>query len=84
MAVLGHFASTEMEKSIPCNANEGVDATPMEGFNPEKLDELLGLKEKRLKSCLILTLGYRAAEKDWLVNLKKVRKSKADLVTEIA
>lgn len=65
-------------------AYEGVDATPMEGFNPAKLDEILGLKEKGLKSCLILTLGYRAAEKDWLVNLKKVRKSRADLVTEIA
>lgn len=64
-------------------ACEGVDSTPMEGFVPEKVDDILGLKEKGLKSCVILTLGYRQADKDWLVNLKKVRKSKADLVTEI-
>jgi len=64
-------------------AYEGVDATPMEGFDAAGLDEILGLKEKGLRSCVILTLGYRAAEKDWLVNLKKVRKSRADLVTEI-
>ncbi len=64
-------------------AYEGVDATPMEGFDPAALDEILGLKEKGLKSCVILTLGYRKADKDWLVNLKKVRKSKADLVTQI-
>ena len=65
-------------------AFEGVDATPMEGFSPEKLDEILGLREKGLRSCVILTLGYRQADKDWLVNLKKVRKSKADLITEVA
>jgi hypothetical protein len=33
---------------------------------------------------VILTLGYRKAENDWLVKLKKVRKSKEDLITEIA
>lgn len=64
-------------------AFEEVDATPIEGFSPEALDEILGLKEKGLRSCVILTLGYRQADKDWLVNLKKVRKSKADLITEI-
>ena len=65
-------------------ANEGVDATPMEGFDPAALDEILGLKEKGLRSCVLLPLGYRAAEKDWLVNLVKVRKSKEDLVTEVS
>ncbi len=65
-------------------ANEGVDTTPMEGFNPTALDEILGLREKGLRSCVVLTLGYRAADKDWLVNLKKVRKDKDDLITEIA
>ena len=65
-------------------ANEGVDATPMEGFDPVALDEILGLKEKGLRSCVLLPLGYRAAEKDWLVNLVKVRKSREDLVTEVS
>lgn len=56
-----------------------VDATPMEGFNNEGVDELLGLKEKGLKSVSILTLGYRDEANDFLAPLKKVRKSKADL-----
>jgi nitroreductase len=55
-------------------AEEGVDSTPMEGFEPEKVDEILGLKEKGLRSVVILPLGYRADEGDWLVNLKKVRR----------
>ena len=70
-------------QAIAAAAFEGVDSTPMEGFNPAALDEILGLEEKGLKSCVILTLGYRDPEKDWLVNLKKVRKSREDLVTEI-
>jgi nitroreductase/dihydropteridine reductase len=61
-------------------AFEGVDSTPLEGFSPEKLDEILGLREKGLRSCVMLPLGYREAGKDWLVNLKKVRKSKEDLI----
>ena len=65
-------------------AFEEVDSTPLEGFDPAAVDKILGLREKGLRSCVLLTLGYRAADKDWLVNLKKVRKSRADLVTEIA
>lgn len=45
----------------------------MEGFDPEALDELLGLKELGLRSTTILPLGYRDQNNDWLVNLKKVR-----------
>ena len=70
-------------QAMAAAAFEGVDSTPMEGFEPAALDEILGLREKGLKSCVILTLGYRDSENDWLVNLKKVRKSKEDLVTEI-
>ena len=60
-------------------ATEKVDATPMEGFNPNALDELLNLKEKGLKSAALLALGYRDARHDWLVQMKKVRKPKSDL-----
>lgn len=69
--------------AITAAAFEEVDCTPMEGFNNQALDDLLGLKEKGLKSVVLLPLGYRDAEKDWLANLKKVRKSKEDFVTEI-
>lgn len=68
-------------QAIAAAAFEGVDSTPLEGFDPDALDKILGLKEKGLRSCVMLPLGYRDAENDWLVNLKKVRKEKEDLVT---
>ena len=55
-------------------ALEEVDSCPMEGFLPEKYDELLKLKNKGLSSVLALPIGYRADE-DMFSKLKKVRKS---------
>lgn len=60
-----------------------IDSTPMEGFDNAKLDELLGLKAKGLKSVLLLPIGYRDEEGDWLVKQKKVRKPKDAFVTVI-
>jgi len=59
-----------------------VDATPMEGFEPEKLDELLGLKALGLRTTTLLPLGYRDDAGDWLVNLKKVRTPFEDFAIE--
>jgi len=64
-------------------AFEGVDSTPMEGFDPAKLDEILGLREKGLRSVTILPLGYREPEGDWLVNLKKVRRPLEEFVSHV-
>lgn len=64
-------------------ADEQVDATPMEGFDPRALDELLGLATRGLRSVALLPLGYREAASDWLVNLKKVRRPAAQFVTRI-
>lgn len=64
-------------------AEQRVDATPMEGFHKEQLDEALGLKEKGLKSVVIMPLGYRDEANDWLVNLKKVRKPQEQFITEL-
>ena len=64
-------------------AMEGVDATPMEGFDPASADEILGLRELGLRSVVLLPLGYRKEEGDWLVNLKKVRRPMEDFVTRI-
>ncbi|MCL7763913.1 nitroreductase family protein [Polaribacter sp. Z014] len=69
--------------AITAAAYEGVDATPLEGFDPNAVDEILGLREKGLRSAVLLPLGYRAEDKDWLVNLVKVRKPMKDLVTVI-
>lgn len=64
-------------------AEEQVDATPMEGFDPAKIDEILGLQARGLRSVLLLPLGYRQPEGDWLVNLKKVRRAKDQFITTI-
>ncbi len=64
-------------------AEQRVDSTPMEGFVPEQLDELLGLEKLGLKSVAILTLGYRDADNDWLANLKKVRINVEDFVINL-
>lgn len=64
---------------IAAAAEERIDATPMEGFNKEALDQLLSFKEKGLSSVTLLPLGYREKEKDWLVNLPKVRREKEKL-----
>ena len=60
-----------------------VDSTPLEGFDPKALDEILNLKALGLKSAVMLTLGNRDSNGDWLVNLKKVRNSKEDFITEL-
>jgi len=61
-------------------AEEGIDCTPMEGFNPAALDEILNLKEQSLRSVLLLPLGYRKADEDWLIKLKKVRRPKESFI----
>lgn len=70
--------------AVVAAAFEGVDSTPMEGFDADALDKILGLREKGLRSSVILPVGYRKVEGDWLVNLPKVRKSTEDFVTVVA
>lgn len=69
--------------AIAAAAEQKVDATPMEGFDPQKMDEFLGLDLLGLKSVVILPIGYRADEGDWLVNLKKVRTPENEFVTSL-
>lgn len=70
-------------QAITAAAFEKVDSTPIEGFDPEAVDKILGLREKGLRSAVLLPLGYRKESEDWLVNLIKVRKPMKDLVTVI-
>lgn len=60
-------------------AIEKIDSTPMEGFNPAGVDEVLELDKKGLSSACILALGYRDAENDYLANAIKVRRKKEEL-----
>ncbi|TXT39153.1 MAG: nitroreductase [Comamonadaceae bacterium] len=64
-------------------AFEEVDSTPMEGFDPKAIDEILKLRERGLRSVVILPLGYREEAQDWLVNLKKVRRPREQFITEV-
>ena len=64
-------------------AEQEVDATPMEGFKPAAVDEILGLPARGLRSTVLLPLGYREADKDWLVNMKKVRRTNDKFITEV-
>ena len=63
-------------------ATEKLDACPMEGFVPEKYDEILNLNKHNLASALVLPIGFRAKD-DYMKDLKKVRKNVADVVIEI-
>ena len=66
--------------SLVAAAAEEIDATPMEGFAPDAVDEILGLKALGLHSTVALTLGFRDAANDYLVNAKKVRRTTDKLV----
>lgn len=55
-----------------------IDSCPMEGFDPVKYNELLGLSDKGLEATLVLPIGYRSKD-DTTQFLKKVRKPKEDL-----
>ena len=62
-------------------ASEGIDSTPMEGFDPIALDEFLKLPSKGLRSSMLLALGYRDQENDWNLKLEKVRKPFEEFIT---
>lgn len=56
----------------------GIDACPMEGFEPEKFDEILGLKARNLGSAVLLACGYRNPD-DPYVKRAKVRFDKSEV-----
>ncbi len=59
-----------------------IDATPMEGFDPEAYDKILGLTEKGLTASLVLPVGYRSDEDQTQYGVK-VRKSLEELFEEV-
>jgi nitroreductase len=61
-------------------ATEEIDATPMEGFKPDAVDEILGLTALGLHSAVAITLGYRDAANDYLSGAKKVRRAPEKLI----
>jgi nitroreductase len=69
--------------SLIAAAAEQVDSTPMEGFEPEAVDEILNLPARGLRSVAIMPLGYRLSGEDWLENLVKVRRPRSEFVIEV-
>jgi nitroreductase len=60
----------------------GIDACPLEGFQPDKYDELLGLEAKGLHAVAALALGYRDSS-DKYATLPKVRLPQSEIITHI-
>jgi nitroreductase/dihydropteridine reductase len=69
--------------AIAAAAELGVDATPMEGFDKSGIDDLLDLRSKGLRSVLLLALGKRKIDEDWLYPLKKYRQPIEEFSTNI-
>jgi nitroreductase len=63
-------------------AIEGIDSCPMEGFEPQKYDECLGLEKLNLKSVLVMPIGFRASD-DVFSEFKKVRRPLSDVIIEL-
>lgn len=64
---------------LASSAALGVDATPMEGLQPAKYDEILGLREKGYRTFAVAAAGYRSAE-DKYASLPKVRFKREDVI----
>jgi nitroreductase len=64
-------------------AEQEVDSTPMEGFDPDAVDAILGLRGRGLRSVVLMPLGYRDESGDWLASMGKVRKPRDTIVTEV-
>lgn len=97
-AVTGHFSSQTPEQQMVWSGKQAyvglgtaliaaaelkIDSTPMEGFDPKLFDEVLGLSEKGLHASVILSLGYRDTENDYLASASKVRLPVSEFSTTI-
>ena len=60
----------------------GIDTCPMEGFEPEKVDEIIGLKGTDHASVVCCAAGYRADD-DKYATMKKVRFKPEDVIVRI-
>ncbi|WP_338039020.1 nitroreductase family protein [Maribacter litopenaei] len=63
-------------------ASMKIDTCPIEGFENEKYNEILELKDSNLNAAVVLAIGYRA-ETDSTQHLPKVRYTKEKLFTHL-
>jgi nitroreductase/dihydropteridine reductase len=64
---------------ISAAAESGIDASPMEGFDPAQVNAILGLTEQNLTATVLTVLGFRAAD-DEFATFAKVRKDEAAII----
>ena len=60
-----------------------IDATPIEGFNPAALNEILHIDTSKEETVVLLTLGYRDEANDHLADMPKLRKPLDELIEKI-
>ncbi|QQR81854.1 MAG: NAD(P)H-dependent oxidoreductase [Deltaproteobacteria bacterium] len=60
----------------------GIDTCPLEGIEPPKYDEILGLKNSEYATVVACAVGYRSAE-DKYASAPKVRFEKKDVIQEV-
>lgn len=77
-----HQAYLVMGTLLTVCAVEEIDSCPMEGFEPDKYNEILGLDKYNLQSVLALPVGYRSKD-DFFAELKKVRRPLEETIIEL-
>ncbi|PTX91289.1 NAD(P)H-dependent oxidoreductase [Opitutus sp. ER46] len=60
----------------------GIDTCPMEGFEPAKFDEILGLKGTEFASVVACAAGYRVPDERYAL-MKKVRFRTEDVIVRV-
>jgi nitroreductase len=78
----GNQAYIALGNLITSAALLGIDATPMEGIEKGRYDDILGLRERGLATSVIATLGYRAAG-DKYATTPKVRFARNQVVLHV-
>jgi len=60
----------------------GIDACPLEGIEPVKYDDILGLNQQGLHTVVAAAAGYRARTDNY-ASAKKVRFPKTEVLLEV-
>ncbi|MSU48229.1 MAG: NAD(P)H-dependent oxidoreductase [Opitutus sp.] len=77
-----HQIYIALGKFMACAAILGIDTCPMEGIEPEKYDEILGLVGSNYGTVVACATGYRLSD-DKYASTKKVRFKTEDVVVRI-
>ena len=84
-AVIAEWAARQvyiaLGQFMACAALLGIDTCPMEGLEPAKYDEILGLKGSGYRTLAACPAGYRSPE-DKYARLSKVRYETGDVIEQ--